>query len=100
MTKIWDWERVVVISEFLPTRPWSIGSAMQRNSTISALSKAVMLIEAKAKGGSMETGKKCLDLGIPLFTPVYDGMPKEAAENRILLKKGAQSLRKAKTLIQ
>lgn len=97
LKNVWDWERVVVVSEFLPTRPWTVGNAMQRNATICALSSAVILIEAKSSGGSMETGKKCLNLKVPVFAPVYEGMPEEASGNRILLSKGALGLKKSKS---
>jgi len=94
LENVWDWSRVLVISEFLPSRPWTVFNAMKRNSTICALSMAMILIEARETGGSMEAGKKCLQLGIPLFAPVYDGMHESASGNRILLDKGAHAIKK------
>ncbi|WP_435525353.1 DNA-processing protein DprA [Chryseobacterium indoltheticum] len=43
---VWDWERVLVISEYLPNAIWSVSRAMERNSTIVALSNLMVLIEA------------------------------------------------------
>ncbi|MFM2224176.1 MAG: hypothetical protein RJA07_378 [Bacteroidota bacterium] len=92
--EVWDWERVLVISEFLPESIWSVGNAMQRNLTIIGLSDVMILIEAKEKGGSIDAGYKTLNLNKKLFAPVYNGMPVEALGNQILLTKGALPLLK------
>jgi len=94
---IWDWDRVLVVSQFSPGLTWSVHNAMARNQTICALCRAMVLIEARDSGGSMEAGRTCLKLGIPLFAPVYEGMPEFAEGNRILLNEGARSLYKSKT---
>ncbi len=91
---VWDWERILVISEFAPNAVWSVNRAMQRNSTIIALSNIMFLIEAKIKGGSIDAGNKTLQMKKPLFAPVYQGMPEEASGNRLLLTKGALPLMK------
>ena len=91
---VWDWTKVLVISEFSPNAIWSAGRAMERNSTIIALSNAMILIEAKETGGSIDAGNKTLALGKPLFAPVYEGMPPEAKGNQILLSQGALPLKK------
>lgn len=91
---IWDWERIAVVSEFLPGVPWSVRNAMQRNSTICALTSTMILIESASKGGSAAAGRTCLEMGIPLFAPVYEGMPETAVGNRELLGQGAQELYK------
>lgn len=91
---LWDWERIAVVSEFLPGLPWNAHNAMQRNGTICALSSAMILIEAGSTGGSIEAGRACLRMGIPLFAPVYEGMPESAVGNRELLKQGAHPLLK------
>lgn len=90
--KIWDWKKVLVISEFMPDAAWSVSNAMQRNSTIVALSNAMILIESSASGGSMDAGKKALEMKKPLYTPFYEGMPESAVGNRILIEKGAIKL--------
>ncbi len=93
---LWDWERIAVVSEFLPGLPWSVRNAMQRNQTICALARAMILIESGASGGSMEAGRTCLKLGLPLFAPVYEGMPDAAVGNRELLQHGAKRLLKSR----
>jgi DNA processing protein len=90
--KFWDWNRALIISEFMPESAWSVSNAMQRNSTIVALSKAMILIESSANGGSMDAGKKTLEMKKPLYTPFYEGMPESAIGNRILIEKGAIKL--------
>ncbi|CAI2719264.1 DNA-processing protein DprA [Nitrospina watsonii] len=95
LLSIWDWDRVLVLSEFLPGLPWSVRNAMQRNGVICALSEAVILIEAKSRGGSIEAGKTCLGMNLPLFAPVYEGMPESAVGNRELLNQGAYPIYKS-----
>ena len=97
LSDIWDWNKILVISEFLPGLPWSVHNAMQRNSIICGLSESVILIEAKSKGGSIEAGRTCLNLQLPLFAPVYEGMPESAVGNRELLDQGALPLFKSQT---
>ncbi|HXB41686.1 MAG TPA: DNA-processing protein DprA, partial [Bacteroidia bacterium] len=36
--EVWDWNRTLIISEFMPNAIWSAGRAMERNLTIVALS--------------------------------------------------------------
>lgn len=91
---VWDWNRVLVLSEYVPNAIWSVNRAMQRNTTIVGLSDVMVLIEAKEKGGSIDAGYKTLQMNKALFAPIYAGMPVEASGNSILLKKGALPLRK------
>ncbi|MBI4764912.1 MAG: DNA-processing protein DprA [Deltaproteobacteria bacterium] len=84
-----------MVSEFLPGIPWSVRNAIQRNKTICALSKAMILIESGTNGGSMEAGRSSLNMKVPLFAPVYGGMPDSAVGNRQLLKEGARPLLKS-----
>lgn len=94
---LWDWSQAVVVSEYLPTIPWSIHNAMRRNQTLCSLCTAMVLIEAQETGGSIAAGRTCLKLGIPLFAPVYEGMPESAKGNQILLTEGARFLYKSRT---
>lgn len=91
---VWDWNRILVISEFIPNAIWSVNRAMERNTTIVALSDIMFLIEAKINGGSIDAGYKTLQMNKPLFAPVYSDMPEEASGNQLLLTKGALALRK------
>ncbi len=97
LQKVWDWKRVLVLSEFMPDDQWTAGRAMQRNKTIIGLSKAMILIEAGETGGSMDAGKRTLGMKRKLFAPVYEGMPETAVGNRILLERGALPILKSKS---
>lgn len=56
----------------------------------------MILIEAGTTGGSIAAGRTCLDMGRPLFAPVYETMPETAAGNRLLLSQGARPLLKSR----
>ncbi|HLM83098.1 MAG TPA: DNA-processing protein DprA [Gemmataceae bacterium] len=92
----WDDTRTLVVSEFGPNLPWSISHAMQRNKTICGLSLALVLIEARTTGGSIQAGRDCLRLGLPLFAAVYGGSPETATGNDELLRLGARRLMKSR----
>lgn len=96
----WDDKRTLVVSEFGPNLPWSVGHAMQRNRTICGLSRAMILIEARAEGGSIQAGRECLKIGLPLFAAVYEGMPESATGNQELLRHGARPLMKSRSTNQ
>lgn len=93
----WDQQRTLVVSEFGPNLPWSVSHAMQRNRTICGLSRALILIEARSTGGSIQAGRDCLKLGLPLFAAVYEGMPEAATGNQELLEQGARRLMKSRS---
>ncbi|MBN2572572.1 MAG: DNA-processing protein DprA [Ignavibacteriales bacterium] len=95
---VWDWNRVLVLSEFVPHAIWSANRAMQRNHTIIALSDIMILIEAREKGGSIEAGYKTLQMKKLLFAPIYDDMSEDALGNQILLNKGAVPIRKKRDI--
>jgi DNA processing protein len=92
----WDSSRTLVVSEFGPNLPWSVSHAMQRNKTICGLSRALVLIEARATGGSIQAGRDCIGLGMPLFAAVYEGAPETAIGNDELLREGAKRLMKSR----
>ena len=56
LRKVWDWSRVLVISEFEPGITWNSGNAMQRNLTIIGLSDVMIVVEAGEEGGAMGCG--------------------------------------------
>ena len=94
--EVWDWERVLVISQFKPDDMWQAYRAMNRNQVIIALSDAMIVIEAQEKGGTIEAGKSTIKLKMPLFVVEYEDMLNSGG-NSILLQMGAKSLKKSKT---
>jgi DNA processing protein len=93
---VFDPARTVVVSEFFPDDHWIVGRAMQRNRTICALSRALVLIEARATGGTFAAGEAALEMGIPLFTADYSAHHEGNDGNRILLERGAVRLRQSR----
>lgn len=98
--EVWDWDRVLVISEFQPNERWMGSRAMKRNNTIIALSDIIMVIEAGQTGGSLDAGLKTLDMRKPLFVPQYGEVPESAEGNITLLNKGACPLKMNKDTLK
>lgn len=96
LKSIWDWDRVLVISEFKPTEKWMASRAMKRNDTIIGMSDIIVVIEAGNTGGSLDAGEKTLNYGKPLFVPQYSVIPESAFGNEILLRKGAFPIKMSK----
>lgn len=88
---VWDWNRVLVISEFMPHEKWMASRAMKRNMTIIGLSDAMLVIEAGETGGSLDAGMKTMQVGKALFVPLYGDIPESAMGNNVLLNKGAHA---------
>ena len=84
---VWDWERVLVISQFEPNDSWQAFRALTRNQLIIALSRAVIVVEAGEKGGSLHTGRESLKLELPLYVGCA-----ESPGGKILLNMGAQKI--------
>jgi len=93
---VFDPARTLIISEFFPNAPWLAGRAMQRNRTICALSRAMVLIEARATGGTFAAGEAALAMGVPLFTADYSTKLESNDGNRILLERGGVALRRSR----
>lgn len=91
---VWDWNRVLVISEYLPKDKWSVSRAMNRNNTIIGLSDSMVVVEAGLTGGSLDAGIRTLEDSKPLFVPVYSDYPESALGNRILLERGAAGIKR------
>jgi len=94
---VWDWERVLVVSQFEPDHPWKAYRAMTRNQLIIALSKAMIVIEAGEKGGTLNAGQETLKSGLPLYVAQYQDMSVDARGNQILLDMGALKLAKSRS---
>lgn len=93
---VWDWERVLVISQFKPQTVWKAYHAMERNKVIMALSCAMIVVEAGEKGGTRAAGEDALKLQIPLFAIDYGFDDTIAPGNRVLIEKGAKRLKKSR----
>lgn len=89
MNAVWDWNRVLVISEFKPGDGWVASRAMQRNNTIIGLSDIMVVVEAGKTGGSLDAGFKTLKMDKFLFVPQYGVFPESAEGNKLLINKGA-----------
>lgn len=97
---VWDWDRVLVISEFQPFEKWMANRAMKRNATIIALSDLIVVVEAGATGGSLDAGHKTIEMNKVLFVPQYGLVPTSAEGNTILLNKGAFPLKMNKDTLR
>jgi DNA processing protein len=87
---VWNEERVLVVSQFSPDRPWSAGNAMARNNVIIGLSLALVVVEASEKGGTLAAGAKALQLNKPVLALEFAENPGGNAE---LIRQGAISIR-------
>jgi DNA processing protein len=88
--EVWDPARVLVVSQFGPTRPWSAGAAMTRNGVIIGLSLALVVVEASEKGGTLAAGTKALELNRRVITLEFAETP---PGNSVLLRRGADPVR-------
>jgi DNA processing protein len=93
----WDWNRSLVVSQYLPNARWAIAKAMQRNRTIIGLSRALVVIEARLTGGTYEAGQSALALQMPLFAPIYESIEATAPGNQVLISRGAVPIMKSKS---
>ena len=89
---VWDWDRVLVISEYLPKDRWSVSRAMNRNNTIIGLSDSMVVIEAGLTGGSLDAGLRTLEDRKPLYVPIYSDYPESALGNKVLMERGAKGI--------
>lgn len=85
-------DRVLVVSQFPPTQAWTAGAAMTRNSVIAGLSKALVVIEASEKGGTIDAGLRALEMGRPVLALEFSSSETPVG-NRLLFEKGARPIR-------
>jgi DNA processing protein len=93
---VWDWERVLVVSQFAPNAIWRTFHAMQRNTVIMGMSCAMIVIEAGERGGTRAAGEEALKLNIPLFAVDYGYDESIAPGNRALIAEGAKRLKRTR----
>lgn len=94
LSEDWDWNRILVVSQFPPSAGWKAFRAMERNNLIIALSRAMIVIEAGSTGGTLHAGKSTLKMGLPLYVVEYGDMAAEAPGNAELLAMGGTAVRK------
>ena len=79
---------IVIISEFHPRISWTVYNAMKRNDTILGLSKALVVVEASEKGGTLDAGIKCLKQKKPLWVLHYGEESARPKGNQKLIEMG------------
>jgi DNA processing protein len=94
---VWDWRRTLVISYFPRNAVWRADRAMDRNKVIIGLSDAVIVLEARETGGTLNAGFRALEAQKPLFVAFYDDMNGGRAGNQMLLEQGAKPLLRSRT---
>lgn len=82
-----DWQRALVVSQFPPSQPWKAFGAMARNGIIYGLSKALVVIEAGDRGGTLAAGEGARKMGRPVL--VLDFGDSTPLGNSKLLSAGA-----------
>ena len=97
LKNFWDWDNVLVISEFEPNSNWTVYNAIKRNKTIISLSKAMIVIEAGEKGGTFNAGDSTLKMKKPLFVVEYFNQHENNKGNELLIKKGGEKLKKMRS---
>jgi DNA processing protein len=85
--KDFDPDRTLVLSQFAPSQTWQAHAAMARNAIIFGLSKALVVIEAGEKGGTLAAGQGAMKIGRPVL--VVDFGDRTPEGNKILLNAGA-----------
>jgi DNA processing protein len=82
---------VLVLSQFPPTQRWTAGAAMTRNGLIVTLGRALVVIEAGERGGTLAAGHQAIRLSQPVFALEFSDGPRLG--NQQLFGDGAQALR-------
>ncbi|MDG4667340.1 DNA-processing protein DprA [Mycobacterium sp. 236(2023)] len=88
--QLWDSERALVVSQFAPDQKWFASGAMSRNTVISGLSHALVVVEAGDKGGTLAAGEYALQRGQVVLTLELFGAP---PGNKLLMANGAKVIR-------
>jgi DNA processing protein len=89
--------QLLVLSQFPPGQPWTVGGAMARNGLIAALTLVLVVIEASERGGTLAAGETALAMGRPVLALEFDaGTP---PGNAMLIKKGALPVRTPRAVI-
>jgi DNA processing protein len=73
---------------------------MERNKVIVALSSAVIVLEARDQGGTLNAGFSALKMGKPLFVALYEDMNGSREGNQRLIEEGGMPLRRNRATSQ
>ncbi len=93
---VWDPSRVLVVSQFAPTQPWSAGAAMTRNVVIFGLGLALVVVEAGETGGTLAAGMRALEANRRVIALGFTEIPRG---NAMLLRRGAVPVRNRSELV-
>ena len=90
----------ILVSEFAPGMPPVAGNFPRRNRILSALSKAIVLVECRRRSGALITCRHALDQGRDVF--VVPGWPTSPLSSGPLqlLRDGARAIRNADDLLE
>ncbi|MGQ0774312.1 MAG: DNA-processing protein DprA [Pseudonocardiales bacterium] len=84
-------DQLTAVSQFSPTQPWSVGTAMARNTVIVGLGLGLVVVEAGEKGGTLNAGQQALSARRPVFALQFgDETP---SGNQLLIERGAIPVR-------
>jgi DNA processing protein len=92
------WRRAAVVSEWHPEAGWRTPAALARNRVIAALGDALLVVEAREHGGTMNTLKHALALGRRPFVARYRRPALSAAGNAAAEGLGAAPVRSLRHL--
>jgi DNA processing protein len=82
--------QMLVLSQFPPAQSWNAGAAMTRNSVIVGLGRALVVVEAREKGGTLDAGLQALRMRRPLLALDFSaGAPRG---NELLFQRGAKRI--------
>jgi DNA processing protein len=90
IAQMWDSDRALVVSQFAPDQRWFVSGAMTRNTVISGLSRALVVVEAGETGGTLAAGEYALQRGQPVLALQLFGAP---PGNDLLIANGARVIR-------
>ena len=92
-------DEFLAVSPFEPEAPWAAYRAMHRNQYIVALSRALVVVAAGVRGGTLDAGFECLRQNKLLIVIDYQGESSdERIGNRTLISKGGVPVRTAREL--
>lgn len=93
-----DEKNFAAVSQFRPRESWAVYRAMQRNRYLVGLSRALVVIEAHEKGGTLEAGLECLRQRKPLWVIDYATDESGREGNRALMERGGTPIKNTRQL--